>query len=76
MDKYFRIKKDKLDSYTNLNKAFVDFPCFLFDVNKSADGLMYYYWRLKPNSQDESVLSKIKTEDLEEVDVNGNVICG
>ena len=67
MEKYYQIKKDKISSYPNIGKAFFDFPCRLMEWNVGVD--TYYHWRLKPGSQDESLLTKILLEDLEEVKI-------
>lgn len=67
---YFKIRKDKLSNYNNLENGFVKFPCQLSSTgNISNDKKIYYYWRLRNNSQDEIIVTPIKFEDLELISV-------
>ena len=70
MEKYYKIKSDKINEYGNkLSKGFVQFPCLLLQQNLNKEEGLYYYWRLKERSQDEMVMTTIKLEDLEEVKI-------
>ena len=52
-----------------LDRAFISFPNFLLECNLNREAGMYYYWRLKPGSGDEMIVTKIKLEDLEEINI-------
>ena len=73
MYKYYKIKKDKISSYSGL-KAFIEFAHSMYEPNISEKDGIYYYYRLAPGHQDTVVMTKVKLEDLEEVDLKGNVI--
>lgn len=65
METYFKIKKEKLSNYPNLNNGFVCFACPLTEINVSNKDKIYYYYRLRNKSQDEMIVTPIKFEDLE-----------
>lgn len=61
----YKIKKEKISDYKNKGlKGFLSFGCQIFNENLDKENGVYHYWRLKPNSQDEMILTKIKMEDL------------
>jgi hypothetical protein len=67
---FYRIKEDKQIDYQNKElKGFIDFSCQIFEKNFNKEEQFYYYWRLRNNSQDEMICTKIKFEDLYEVEV-------
>jgi hypothetical protein len=66
MKNYYKIKEEKKSEYKNLKKGFIQFPLTLSERNLNKEDGVYYYWRLKDNSQDEVVVTAIKIEDLEE----------
>jgi len=67
-NKYYILKPEKIGEYGNkLSKGFVKFPCILLEKNLNKESGMYYFWRLKENSQDEMIMTSIKIEDLVEV---------
>ena len=69
MEKYYKIKQEKINEYHSLDRAFISFPNFLLECNLNREAGMYYYWRLKPGSGDEMIVTKIKLEDLEEINI-------
>lgn len=61
----YKIKKEKISEYSNKElKGFLDFGCQIFKENLDKENGVYHYWRLRANSQDEMILTKIKMEDL------------
>jgi len=70
MEKYYKIKPEKINEYSSkLSRSFIHFPCFLLECNLNKEAGVYYFWRLKQNSQDEMVMTAIKLEDLEEIKI-------
>jgi len=70
MKKYYKIKSEKINEYSSkLSRSFIKFPSFLLECNFNKESGVYYFWRLKENSQDEMVMTPIKFEDLEEVSI-------
>ena len=69
-NKYYIVKPEKVNEYGNkLTKGFIKFPCILLECNLNREIGMYYFWRLKENSQDEMVMTALKLEDLVEVSI-------
>lgn len=52
-----------------LSKGFIKFACTLNKDNIDNINNLYYYWRLRDNSEDELVVTKIFLNDLKEIKI-------
>lgn len=70
MKKYYILNPEKIGECGNkLSKGFIKFSCIFLEQNISKESGVYYFWRLKENSQDEMIMTSIKIEDLVEVSI-------